>query len=84
MQVENRKITDQVDYLTADEEEELIISQSTVTTNEENEMIDKVAKNSTTDEQKNAYLSGVGKHGESLISILDIAGLFLEKEEENA
>lgn len=50
----------------------------------ENEMIDKVAKNSTTDEQKNAYLSGVGKHGESLISILDIAGLFLEKEEENA
>ena len=39
--VENRKITDQVDYLTADEEEELIISQSTVTTNEENEMIDK-------------------------------------------
>ncbi|MDD3241159.1 MAG: DNA-directed RNA polymerase subunit beta [Bacilli bacterium] len=38
--VENRQITDQVDYLTADEENDVIISQATVGTNEENVMID--------------------------------------------
>ncbi len=39
--VDNRKITDQVDYLTADEEEDLIIAEATVTTDEDNMMIDK-------------------------------------------
>ena len=39
--VEKSKITDEVEYLTADEEEEFIISQSTVGTNEENKIIDK-------------------------------------------
>ena len=34
------KITDEVDYLTADEENDVIISQATVTTNEDNVMID--------------------------------------------
>ena len=38
--VENCKITDQVDYLTADEENDVIISESTVSTNEENVMTD--------------------------------------------
>ena len=38
--VENCHITEQVDYLTADEENDVIISQSTVTTNEDNVMID--------------------------------------------
>ena len=39
--VENCKITDQVDYLTADEEQDYIISQSTVNTDEDNVIIDK-------------------------------------------
>ena len=38
--VENCKITDQVDYLTADEENDVIISQSTVTTDDDNMMTD--------------------------------------------
>ena len=38
--VNNCKITDQVDYLTADEENDVIISQATVTTNDDNMMID--------------------------------------------
>ncbi len=38
--VDNCKITDQVDYLTADEENDVIISQATVTTNDDNVMID--------------------------------------------
>ena len=38
--VENCHITDEVDYLTADEENDVIISQSTVTTNDDNVMID--------------------------------------------
>ena len=38
--VENCKITDQVDYLTADEENDVIISQSTVKTDDNNMMID--------------------------------------------
>ena len=39
--VENCKITEHVDYLTADEEQDYIISQSTVNTNEDNVIIDK-------------------------------------------
>ncbi len=38
--VENCKITEQVDYLTADEENDVIISQATVTTDDNNMMID--------------------------------------------
>ena len=38
--VENSKITDQVDYLTADEENDVIISQATVTTDDNNMMTD--------------------------------------------
>ena len=38
--VENCKITEHVDYLTADEEQDYIISQSTVNTNEDNVIID--------------------------------------------
>ncbi len=38
--VENCKITEQVDYLTADEENDVIISQATVTTDDNNIMID--------------------------------------------
>ena len=38
--VENCKITEQVDYLTANEENDVIISQATVTTNDDNVMID--------------------------------------------
>ena len=38
--VENCKITEQVDYLTADEENDVIISQSTVTTDDDNMMTD--------------------------------------------
>jgi DNA-directed RNA polymerase, beta subunit len=40
--VENCKITEQVDYLTADEENDVIISESTVSTNDENIMTDKL------------------------------------------
>ncbi len=39
--VEDKKITDQVDYLTADEEEDLIIAEATVTTDDDNMMCDK-------------------------------------------
>ena len=38
--VDHCKITDQVDYLTADEENDVIISQATVTTDDNNMMID--------------------------------------------
>ncbi len=38
--VDHSQITDQVDYLTADEEQDFIISQSTVGTNEDNVIID--------------------------------------------
>ena len=47
-----------------------------------NEMIDKVARD--VNDERTAYLSGVGKHGESLISILNITEIFMEKEVENA
>ena len=47
-----------------------------------NDMIDKVARD--VNDERTAYLSGVGKHGESLISILNIAEIFMEKEVENA
>ncbi len=47
----------------------------------DNDMIDKVAKDAN--DEKSAYLSGVGKNGESLISILNIAGVFAEKDKEN-
>ncbi len=48
----------------------------------ENEMIDKVSKD--VNDERAAYLIGVGKHGESLISILNITEIFMEKEAENA
>ena len=48
----------------------------------ENEMIDKVARDAN--DERTAYLSGVGKHGESLISILNISEIFMDKEAENA
>ena len=47
----------------------------------ENDMIDKVTRD--IDDERTAYLSGVGKHGDSLISILNIAEIFTEKEAEN-
>ena len=40
--VENRKLTDQVDYLTADQENEYYISQATVNVNDDMEITDKV------------------------------------------
>lgn len=48
----------------------------------ENDMIDKVAKD--VNDERAAYLSGVGRNGEGLISILNIAEIFMEKESENA
>ena len=45
-------------------------------------MIDKVTRD--INDERTAYLSGVGKHGDSLISILNIAEIFMEKEAENA
>ena len=48
----------------------------------ENDMIDKVAKE--VNDERSTYLSGVGKHGDNLVSILNITGMFMEKEEENA
>lgn len=48
----------------------------------DNAMIDKVARD--INDERTAYLSGVGKHGDSLISILNIAEIFMEKEAENA
>ena len=47
-----------------------------------NDMIDKVARDAN--DERAAYLSGVGKHGDSLISILNIVGMFADKEDENA
>ena len=41
-------------------------------------MIDKVAKDAN--DERAAYLSGVGKNGDNLISILSIAGMFADKE----
>ena len=38
----------------------------------------------TTSDEKNTYLAGVGKHNGSLISILNIASVIIEKEKENA
>ena len=46
------------------------------------DMIDKVSKD--VNDERSAYLSGVGKHGDNLISILNIAEIFSEKEAENA
>ena len=48
----------------------------------ESNMIDKIEKRESMDE-RTAYLSGVGKHEERLISILNIAEIFMEKEAEN-
>lgn len=48
----------------------------------ENDMIDKEAKNAN--DERSVYLAGVGKNGDNLISILNIAGIFLEKEAEAA
>lgn len=47
-----------------------------VTLSEEN--IEKVAADSV--DEKAQYLSGIGKNGESLISLLNIAGVIIEKE----
>ena len=46
-----------------------------------NDMIDKVTRD--INDERTAYLSGVGKHGDNLISILNIAEIFTEKEAEN-
>jgi purine-binding chemotaxis protein CheW len=35
-------------------------------------------------DEKSAFLYGVGKHGESLISLLNIAGVIIEKEKDKA
>lgn len=47
-----------------------------VTLDEEN--IEKPAYNET--DEKAAYLNGVGKHGDGLISLLNIAGVIVEKD----
>ena len=47
-----------------------------------NDMIDKVARD--INDERTAYLSGVGKHEDRLISILNIGEIFMEKEAENA
>jgi len=47
-----------------------------------NDMIDKVSRD--IDDERTAYLSGVGKHEDRLISILNIGEIFMEKEAENA
>ena len=44
--------------------------------------VDKVARDIS--DERISYLSGVGKHEERLISILNIAEIFMEKEAENA
>jgi len=46
-----------------------------------NDMIDKVARD--INDERTAYLSGVGKHEDRLISILNIGEIFMEKEAEN-
>ena len=33
-------------------------------------------------DEKSLYLSGIGKHNDSLISLLNIAGIIVEKEKE--
>lgn len=48
----------------------------------DNSMIDKATRD--INDERSAYLSGVGKHGDSLISILNVAEIFMEKEAENA
>lgn len=40
--------------------------------------IEKVTHNSK--DEKTSYLSGIGKHGEGLISLLNIAGVIIDKE----
>lgn len=45
-------------------------------------MIDKVARD--INDERAVYISGVGKYEDSLISILNIAEIFAEKEAENA
>ena len=45
-------------------------------------MIDKVARD--LNDERAAYISGVGKYEDNLISILNIAEIFAEKEAENA
>ena len=37
----------------------------------------------TNDDEKSSYLSGIGKHGDSLISLLNIAGVVGEKDVNN-
>lgn len=44
----------------------------------EDENIEKANQNKN--DEKAAYLSGIGKHGEGLISLLNIAGVIIEKE----
>ncbi|BCN31510.1 chemotaxis protein CheW [Anaeromicropila herbilytica] len=44
----------------------------------EDTSVEKVTYNSK--DEKNAYLSGIGKHGDGLISLLNIAGVIIEKE----
>lgn len=44
----------------------------------DSDMIDRVARDAS--DEKSVYLSGVGKNGESLISILNIAGILSEKD----
>lgn len=46
------------------------------------ELIDKVSKD--INDERTAYLSGVGKHENRLISILNLGEIFMEKETENA
>lgn len=46
----------------------------------DNDMIDKGAKDAN--DERSLYLSGVGKHGENLISILNIAGIYQDMESE--
>lgn len=44
----------------------------------DSDMIDRVARD--TNDEKSVYLNGVGKNGEGLISILNIAGILSEKD----
>ena len=41
-------------------------------------MIEKVTNSAV--EDKNGYLSGIGKHNDSLVSLLNINGVIMEKE----
>ena len=49
----------------------------------EMDTIEKKNYDNSTDE-KGAYLTGIGKHNDTLISILNIASVIIEKEKENA